>query len=183
MNAAKQRDPGLPIVLLGHSAGGVVSCLYARPSGSLPDWSASFMFQVPAPDFALAALKTQPHRAACARVAAEERGLLARSPGRRGDERGSPSPTKRRRRPSAMVRADERLKKEFPLITLPVLILHGTLDKATKPSGSQLFYDTAESSDKTLRLYDGYFHDMLNDVGKEAVMRDITAWIDARVGK
>ena len=82
-----------------------------------------------------------------------------------------------------MVRADERLKKEFPLITLPVLILHGTLDKATKPSGSQLFYDTAESSDKTLRLYDGYFHDMLNDVGKEAVMRDITAWIDARVGK
>ena len=25
-----------------------------------------------------------------------------------------------------LVRADERLKREFPLITLPVLILHGT---------------------------------------------------------
>ena len=40
-----------------------------------------------------------------------------------------------------MVRADERLKKEFPLITLPVLILHGTDDKATKPSGSKRFYE------------------------------------------
>ena len=42
-----------------------------------------------------------------------------------------------------LVRADERLRKEFPLITLPVLILHGTADKVTKPSGSQMFFDTA----------------------------------------
>ena len=68
-----------------------------------------------------------------------------------------------------MVRADERLKKEFPNITLPVLILHGTADKATKPSGSQVFYDTAGSKDKTLKLYEGHFHDLLNDVGKEDV--------------
>jgi alpha-beta hydrolase superfamily lysophospholipase len=80
-----------------------------------------------------------------------------------------------------MVRADERLKKEFPLITLPVLILHGSHDKATRPSGSQLFYDTAGSKDKTLKLYEGYFHDLLNDAGKERVMRDINAWIEARL--
>jgi len=36
---------------------------------------------------------------------------------------------------AAMVRA-ERLKKEFSQIKLPVLILHGTKDKATKSSGS-----------------------------------------------
>jgi hypothetical protein len=40
---------------------------------------------------------------------------------------------------AAMVRADERLKKEFPLMTLPVLILHGRADKATRPSGSEFF--------------------------------------------
>jgi alpha-beta hydrolase superfamily lysophospholipase len=79
-----------------------------------------------------------------------------------------------------MVRADERLKKEFPLITLPVLILHGTHDKAAKPSGSQFFYDTTGSRDKTLKLYDGYFHDLLNDVGKEMVMADIKNWIVTR---
>jgi acylglycerol lipase len=80
-----------------------------------------------------------------------------------------------------MVRADERLKKEFPRITLPLLILHGTLDKATKPSGSQLFHDKAGSTDKTLKLYDGHFHDLLHDVGKEVVMVDIQGWLDAHI--
>ena len=72
-----------------------------------------------------------------------------------------------------LVRADERLTREFRLITLPVLILHGTADKVTKPGGSQLFFDTAGSRDKTLKLYDGYAHDLLNDIGKERVMADI----------
>ena len=82
---------------------------------------------------------------------------------------------------AALVRADERLREEFPLITLPVLIIHGTDDKATVREGSQFFYDTAGSKDKTLKLYKGHFHDLLNDVGKEGVMADITAWIDKRL--
>jgi acylglycerol lipase len=82
---------------------------------------------------------------------------------------------------AAMVRADERLKQEFPLITVPVLILHGTLDKNTKPSGSQHFFDMAGSTDKTLKLYEGGFHDLLNDIDKELVMRDVKDWISARV--
>ena len=62
-----------------------------------------------------------------------------------------------------LVRADERLKREFSLITLPVLILHGSADKAAKPCGSQHFYDMAGSEDKTLKLHEGHFHDLLND--------------------
>jgi hypothetical protein len=38
--------------------------------------------------------------------------------------------------------------------------LHGTFDKATKLSGSQLFYDTAGSADKTLKFHEGGFHDL-----------------------
>ena len=67
------------------------------------------------------------------------------------------------------------------LMTLPVLILHGTADKVTKPEGSQLFFDTAGSKDKTLKLYDGHAHDLLNDVDKETVMADITGWINAHL--
>ena len=51
----------------------------------------------------------------------------------------------------------------------------------TKPSGSQFFYDTAGSSDKTLSLYPGHFHDLLNDIDKEKVMADITGWIDTHI--
>ena len=80
-----------------------------------------------------------------------------------------------------MIDAAGRLNEEFSLIKLPVLILHGTEDKATNPSGSQFFYDNAGSMDKTLKLYEGHYHDLLNDVDKEIVMADINDWINARV--
>jgi alpha-beta hydrolase superfamily lysophospholipase len=65
--------------------------------------------------------------------------------------------------------------------SLYVMILRGTADRATKASGSQRFFDTAGSKDKTLKLYEGHFHDLLNDVGKELVMSDIKDWIDTRL--
>jgi alpha-beta hydrolase superfamily lysophospholipase len=80
-----------------------------------------------------------------------------------------------------LARADELLKKSFGRITLPLLILHGTADKVTKPSGSKEFYERAGSTDKTLKLYEGHFHDLLADVGKEQVMSDIQGWIDSHV--
>jgi acylglycerol lipase len=80
-----------------------------------------------------------------------------------------------------LVRADELLEKSMQQITLPLLILHGTADKVTKPSGSKEFYERAGSSDKTLKLYEGHFHDLLADVGKQQVMADIQDWIDARL--
>ena len=82
---------------------------------------------------------------------------------------------------AALVRADERLKKEFSEMTLPVLILHGTADENTRPSGSQHFYDAVGSVDKTLKLYEGGYHDLLNDLDKETVLRDIRSWIDAHL--
>ena len=72
----------------------------------------------------------------------------------------------------------ERIERDFARFMLPLLILHGTADKVTRPDGSQLFYDKAGSSDKTLKLYDGHYHDLLNDIGREAVVADILAWID-----
>ena len=82
---------------------------------------------------------------------------------------------------AAMVRGNERLEREFPLIKLPVLILHGTQDKATLPSGSRMFHERAGSTDKTLKLYEGHFHDLLADVGKEQVMADVQRWIGQRL--
>jgi alpha-beta hydrolase superfamily lysophospholipase len=82
---------------------------------------------------------------------------------------------------AAMVRADERLEREFPKIQIPVLIIHGTADKATKPAGSQQFFDNAGSTDKTLKLYEDHYHDLLNDTGREEVIGDIKGWIEARI--
>jgi acylglycerol lipase len=40
---------------------------------------------------------------------------------------------------------------------------------------------SCSSTDKTLKLYEGHYHDLLNDFDKELVMADINDWIDARV--
>ncbi|MBU0669828.1 MAG: lysophospholipase, partial [Alphaproteobacteria bacterium] len=82
---------------------------------------------------------------------------------------------------TALARAGDRFEREFDTITLPVLILHGTADKATRPGGSQEFYDQAGSGDKQLVLYEGYYHDLLNDIGRERVMDDIVGWIEHRL--
>jgi alpha-beta hydrolase superfamily lysophospholipase len=183
---AKSRELGLPVFLLGHSAGGVVSCSYALESqaelaGLVCE---SFAFQVPAPDVALAIIKGVSHLLPHAPVLRLHNEDFSRDPAVVKALNEDPL-TLNEVQPSvtvaALVRADERLKKDFPLITLPVFIMHGTADKATVPAGSQLFYDTAGSADKTLKLYEGHFHDMLADYGKEEVMADIKAWIDARL--
>jgi acylglycerol lipase len=139
---------------------------------------------VPAPDFALAAIKSLSRVAPRLRVLKLKNEDFSRDPKAVQALNADPL-TQNEVQPAktvaALVRADERLKTEFPRITLPVFILHGTADKATVPSGSQFFYDTAGSRDKTLKLYDGHFHDLLNDVDKEKVMADIKGWIEARL--
>ena len=82
---------------------------------------------------------------------------------------------------AALVRADERLHDSFQTITLPLLILHGSEDRATVCRGSQFFHEKAGSADKTLRIYDGHYHDLLSDIGKEVVMTDILGWLEARL--
>jgi alpha-beta hydrolase superfamily lysophospholipase len=183
---AKAHDPGLPVFLLGHSAGGVVSCLYtldhqAEITGLICE---SFAHEVPAPDFALAVIKGLSHVAPHAHVLKLNNETFSRDPKAVEAMNNDPliaNEVQPAETMAAMVRADERLKQEFSLITLPVLILHGTLDKNAKPSGSQHFYDRAGSTDKTLKLYEGYFHDLLNDIDKEVVMADIQQWIDAHI--
>jgi alpha-beta hydrolase superfamily lysophospholipase len=183
---AKSREPGLPVFLLGHSAGGVVACMYTlEHQGELAGLICeSFAYQVPAPDFALAVFKGLSHVAPHAHLLRLKNEDFSRDPAVVAAMNADPliaGETQPLETLAEMVRADERLKREFPLITLPVLILHGTADKATKPSGSQFFFDTAGSSDKTLKLYDGYFHDPLNDLGKDTVMADIARWLDAHL--
>ncbi|MCB0685455.1 MAG: lysophospholipase [Saprospiraceae bacterium] len=63
----------------------------------------------------------------------------------------------------------------------PVLILHGTHDRLTDPAGSKKFYDDIDSRDKTLQLYEGAFHELLNEPEKDQVMEGIRIWITSRI--
>lgn len=185
---AKTRLPELQVFLLGHSAGGVVSCTYAlenqpQLAGLICE---SFAFRVYAPDFALAALKGLSHLAPHAHVLRLPNAQFSRDAGVVAAMNADPliaDETQPTLTVAEMARADDRLAREFSKLTLPLLILHGTQDTVTKPSGSEFFFEHAGSSDKTLLLYDGHYHDLLNDLGKEVVIHDINVWLDARAAK
>ena len=183
---AKSREPGLPVFLLGHSAGGVISCVYtlehqARLAGLICE---SFAFQVAAPPVALALVKGVSRfapRLPVLRLKNEEfsrDATVVRAMNADPLIAGETQPAKT---VAELVRAGERLRREFRLITLPVLILHGSADKVTNPRGSRLFYETAGTRDKTLKLYEGHAHDLLNDLDREVVIADIADWIDAHL--
>jgi acylglycerol lipase len=186
VNRARANHPGLPMFILGHSAGGVIACNYvldhqADFAGLICE---SFAYRVPAPDFALSVLKGLSHLAPHAHVLKLPKEEFSRDPKVVKALIDDPllanevQPTKT---VAEMVRADERLKRDFKLFTLPLLIIHGTKDTVTRPEGSQEFFSNASSKDKTLKLYEGYFHDPLSDIGKEAVMIDIRSWIGAHL--
>jgi alpha-beta hydrolase superfamily lysophospholipase len=186
MAIVKRAHVELPLYVLGHSAGGVVACIFtiehqAELAGLICE---SFAHQVPAPAFVLATLKGISRLAPHAHVLKLNNKDFSRDPAAVAAMDADPliaNETQPTKTVAEMVRADERLKAEFPLIQLPLLILHGTADKATRPSGSKFFYETAGSMDKTLQLYEGHAHDLLNDVGKEEVMGDIVEWLNAHM--
>ena len=186
IDLAKSRDPGLPCFLLGHSAGGVTSVAFTldhqdRIDGLICE---DFAFRVPSPDLALSLLKAASHVAPHLHVLKLKMEDFSRDPewvaeliaDPLTDEEVQPVQTV-----AALVRAADRFEREFPRISLPVLILHGTADKVTRPDGSQQFFDEVGSADKQLIFYEGYYHDPLNDLGKERVFADIIGWIEARL--
>ncbi len=66
---------------------------------------------------------------------------------------------------------------------LPVLIMHGTDDKLINIKGSEELFERADSQDKILRLYEGFYHEIFNEPQKELVLKDVLNWLEERYTK
>ncbi|MEY8174181.1 alpha/beta hydrolase [Burkholderia multivorans] len=74
-----------------------------------------------------------------------------------------------------------RIERGRSALRVPVLVYHGTADKLTEPDGSRAFGARVGSADRTLTLYEGGFHETMNDIERERVIDALIGWIDARV--
>lgn len=185
---ARSENPGLPVFVLGHSAGGVISASYVfeHQSEIAGLICHSFAYDVGLPEVAALLLKGISHLTPHLHVFTLNNEVFSRDPeavARMNDDPLIEKESQPAETAAEMLKAADLLTEHFPKFTVPVLIIHGTADKATRPAGSQRFYDMAGSKDKTLKLYEGHFHDLLNDVDKEVVMADIQAWVDARLAR
>jgi len=81
----------------------------------------------------------------------------------------------------AMIKAVAYVQRNMEAFQLPLLIIQGTADQLVDPEGSKQLYACAKSSDKTLKLYEGFYHEVLNEPEKEEVMAEIIEWLDQRI--
>lgn len=83
-----------------------------------------------------------------------------------------------------VARVAEYIQNNFHKVTAPFLTVHGTADGVTCPTGSQMLYEKAASADKTLKLYEGMYHSLIQgepDENANKVLADMREWIDERV--
>jgi len=182
---ARADHPGLPIFLIGHSAGGVIATSYAlKHQAQLAGLIChSFAFRVPAPRFVLDVVQWIGGFLPRIGVLKLKNADFSRDPAHVAMMGADPliaNETQPAHTVGEMWKADKRIEVAFGALSIPLLIIHGTADRATLPAGSRFFFDRAGSVDKTLKLYDGHVHDLLADTGKEVVMAEILAWIAAR---
>lgn len=184
----REQVSGQPLFLLGHSMGGTIVAAYlvsrdvdldgailsaaalrsARGLARIPQGLISFVGRV-APKLPFAKLSSDKISRDEAVVRAYDNDPLV--------FRGMmPAGTA-----AAMIRAMRDIEARPETITLPLLLLHGSADEITKPEGSQELYERAGSTDKTLKLYDGLYHEVLNEPERQRVLDDIVSWLNAHV--
>ena len=81
---------------------------------------------------------------------------------------------------AATLRSVERIERDAARIDVPLLIMHGEQDALASPEGSRWLYEHVSSTDRTLKIYDGLYHEILNEPEREQVLADMDAWLNAR---
>ncbi len=64
-----------------------------------------------------------------------------------------------------------------------MMIAQGSGDTIVHPEGAQLLYDLLGSKDKTIKTYEGLFHELFNEPEQVQVLDKVKTWIETRLGK
>ena len=64
---------------------------------------------------------------------------------------------------------------------MPLLIVHGSADTLCPPEGSARFFANVGARDKTRYVYEDYYHEVFNDIGRERVLADVQTWLETHL--
>jgi acylglycerol lipase len=64
-------------------------------------------------------------------------------------------------------------------VGLPALLIHGGADPIADASGSKDLLEALASADKTLKVYEGLFHEVFNEPERDQILDDVVDWLDA----
>jgi acylglycerol lipase len=66
-------------------------------------------------------------------------------------------------------------------IRQPLLLIHGTDDRLCSAEGAEMWVRSSSSSDITVELYAEGRHEMFNDINSDEVLAGLWSWLDARI--
>lgn len=186
---ALERQPNLPVFMLGHSLGGLIALHYAsEPRATQPRTVlAGLVVSGPAVQ-ARAGSALQRRLAGVFSALVPNLGVVALD----ADQKISRDPEvirayradplvycgKLKARTGAEILATmEDLPARLPRLSLPLLLLHGTEDRICRPAGSAMVHDTVSSPDKTLHHCQGLYHEVFNEPEREAILTHLLSWL------
>jgi alpha-beta hydrolase superfamily lysophospholipase len=185
VDAVRAACPGLPMLLLGHSLGGLVAASFVarqvRPVEGL-------VLSSPALDAGLGAAQ-KALIALLLRIAPRARvgnGLNADflSHDRAVVQAYRDDPLCHDRIGPRLARflADEgqRVQAQAPHWKLPTLLLYAGDDRLVKPAGSRAFAAAAPPSVVEAHCFASHFHEIFNEIDARAVFDTLRQWLDAR---
>ncbi|MBN1092895.1 lysophospholipase [Blastococcus sp. TML/M2B] len=171
---ARAQHPGLPVVLIGHSMGGLIAARYAqRYGGSLAavvlsgplvgEWGGAALLDLPElPDTPLDSSTLSRDPAVGAAYEADP--LVWHGPFRR--------PTL-----EAIVRALVAIQDGPSLGALPLLWAHGEGDRLVPLEGSRVGVEHLRGETYAERIYPGAQHEIFNETNRDEVLADVVAFV------
>ena len=183
---ARAEDGG-PVVLIGHSFGGLLAIAYALNHADHLDravFSAPLLLvkqKVPAWKRALSAIlpRVAPGMSFSNEVDAN---LLSHDPGIARAYTKDPLVHDRITAGlygDTIARGEEFITRA-PQLQVPFLLMQGRDDQIVDPLGSQRFFARASAPERAFCLYPGLYHEIFNELDHEKVFQDIESWLTRR---
>jgi acylglycerol lipase len=79
---------------------------------------------------------------------------------------------------TSFMQAMEDCNERASELNVPILIMQSGNDRLVDPEGAPRFHSKVGSGDKTLKIWDGFFHEMFNELEKEKVYKYTLEWLE-----
>jgi alpha-beta hydrolase superfamily lysophospholipase len=81
----------------------------------------------------------------------------------------------------ALLQVGETMPQRAPALTAPLLVVHGSDDRLIPVEGSRRLVECVGSTDVTLKVYPGLYHEVFNEPERGQVLDDVVSWILKRL--
>ena len=189
LELVRQRHPGKPLFIIGHSVGATIAAAFLsrRPGDGISGFISSAVSLKPGKGISplhIAVARLLSKVAPRMPVSSLNSATISRDAGVVKAYQEDPLVYQgkiRARTGDELLKTMRGLPAELERLGVPLLVLHGGGDRLIDPDSSRLLYEGAGSEDKTLKLYLGFYHEVLNEPGRQQVLKDIEKWLEAHL--